>query len=114
MRVAVATYQEGIMIPIGGVSVIGNHVDHISRISEMHKEDGLLTINELEDHHCRWLTRDLPDARYCGKHKTVGSYCTEHAALVYASMMVTGHEDAAQTPQKPKVRAHAQVPIWGR
>ena len=69
-------------------------------------EEGRVPLVDLEEHHCRWVTKPAPGALFCGRHKNIGSYCNEHAALVYAKMMVREDEDAQE--QKPKNNSTAR------
>ena len=56
---------------------------------------GRVPLVDLEDHHCRWIAaKDELTTYFCGRHKNIGSYCNEHAARVYARMVVNGHENA--------------------
>jgi GcrA cell cycle regulator len=43
-----------------------------------------VSFEELEGFHCKWITGDGRDPRYCGKNRVEGkSYCFEHCKTAY-------------------------------
>ena len=71
-------------------------------LAYMPPAEQMLTINDLEDHHCRFPIHDprTPEFRYCGGVKVLSlPYCAEHCRIAYATPEVApAHEEVVAQP----------------
>ena len=63
--------------------------------------DNLVSIYDLEPHHCRWCYGEPMDGQFCGRNVVIGlAYCIDHARRAFQ-------------PPQPKVRIN-YVPLAAR
>lgn len=71
-------------------------------LAYMPPAEQMLTIHDLEEHHCRFPINDprTPEFRYCGGVKVLSqSYCSEHCRIAYATPEIApAYEEAAVQP----------------
>ena len=71
-------------------------------LAYMPPAEQMLTIHDLEDHHCRFPIHDprTPEFRYCGGVKVLSlPYCAEHCRIAYATPEVApAHEEVVAQP----------------
>lgn len=72
------------------------------QLAYMPTAEQMLTIHDLEEHHCRFPINDprTPEFRYCGGVKVLSqSYCSEHCRIAYATPEIApAYEEAAVQP----------------
>jgi hypothetical protein len=69
-----------------GVALAEGGLAFTTYFSDQEPIDGRLTVVDLTESSCRWLTgnpRDLKTFRYCGEAAPGGPYCERHAQLAY-------------------------------